>query len=673
MIININPRSNGNNGDSKHKRGRGTRLYYEACIPTTLFIVTTLYHTIALKPQSSYTPNKELGGFEWAGILSCVLCVGMALVPLFLRLGWQPTGGIWGLVSKDDCTANLMPRQTSATMYRRSADDGIVWGVVLVPLVVMATELAYSSSEPPVVDAPSVLGRADTRMASIAMALRLALSVLDSRTSGKGEFIGGMHSSLFVVWMAAVFVLGCTASAGSSHHGFSIVASAWKSAVLFGAAETQQSMLAYTVTTFPRSFTLGEASVVTQGVGLVAVDLAGKFTQRLIATDLVAHRTQWASHVETLLLETTVLGLVLLARVLASVTKPNENGSLAPANDRKGAAAATAMLAKITRACVAVCFCGVLSLATVAYVSCINPVVWAFSAVAGSSASAIMCIYWIVLLACGMVLYTIANNSSRVAAVPQSKFVLHLKRKAYHILAVLMFVPGYLFARQLQHFAFTVALAAFVVAEAVRALDIPPWGRAIDVFVRKFTDYRDAGAIVTSHFYLLLGCAVPVWLGGPSAVACLAGVMALGLADTAASLVGMATGRVRWPGTAKTIEGTVGFIVCLAAAALAVDSLAQRGRPGSAADGSRGEGGGGHGAGVAGHLVLCTVLGVVEALTEQNDNLVIPLCMYAAVHVCAQMRLVAFAAACLPVASALVVMPRLANIFQAGMRRHVQA
>ncbi|KAJ2513156.1 dolichol kinase [Coemansia sp. RSA 2049] len=673
MIINIKNSSTNSNSvsgtgtdsDSKHKKGRGVRLYYEACIPAALFIVTAVYHhaSIALRPTAQHT-DKTRGGSEstaaagypsWTGaatteILTCILCVLMAVVPpLFLRMERRNSGGIMAAVT---------PLHTTGAMYRHSADDGIAWGALLVPLVATAAELAHASvgAGTPAAASntypPGVLGWAGVRVLSIAMGLRLTLTALDARMMpGNGKHAGtavcgGMRMPVLALWVGSVFVLGS-----------SVGAPVWGSGAVFGVAEMQQPALAYVVRTLPRSFTLGEASVITQGVVLVTVDLAGKIVSRATAVDTAAHRRLWEPHVETLFLEAGVVGLVLLARLLvvAVATKSGTNGtSTHMLGKRRGEGVAA------VRAVAAACFCGALSLATVAYVSCANPVSWIAATVFGSATSVAVCGYWLALLGCcGLVLYRATDIegkiSSQVAGVPQSKFVLHLKRKSYHVLAVLMFVPGFLVAYRLQHFAFTVALAAFVVAEAVRALDIPLWGggRAIDRFVRKFTDYRDAGPVVTSHFYLLLGCAVPVWLGGSIAVACLAGVLALGLADTAASLVGMWVGRVRWPGTAKTIEGTAGFVVCLAVAAVLVDALAPSGY--SPSDSERGAAGA-----AAGSIAfLCAVLGVVEALTEQNDNLVLPLCMYAAVHVCAQMRLVAFGPAFLAAAAALAVMPRL--------------
>jgi len=80
---------------------------------------------------------------------------------------------------------------------------------------------------------------------------------------------------------------------------------------------------------------------------------------------------------------------------------------------------------------------------------------------------------------------------------------------------------------------------------------------------------------VLTHIYLLLGCAAPAWLtqGGPlrSGLRPLfpfAGVLAVGVGDTAAAVFGTYFGRTPWakpeeggpddsPGSGKTVEGTV--------------------------------------------------------------------------------------------------------------------
>jgi dolichol kinase len=68
-----------------------------------------------------------------------------------------------------------------------------------------------------------------------------------------------------------------------------------------------------------------------------------------------------------------------------------------------------------------------------------------------------------------------------------------------------------------------------------------------------FTDSRDSGVLLVSHFSLLTGCAGPVWLVSvydTEGAACLrvpiaafSGIMSLGIADSAASAIGVRFGR----------------------------------------------------------------------------------------------------------------------------------
>ena len=72
-----------------------------------------------------------------------------------------------------------------------------------------------------------------------------------------------------------------------------------------------------------------------------------------------------------------------------------------------------------------------------------------------------------------------------------------------------------------------------------------------------------------SHFSLLVGMAVPVWLcisgdskhGTHDLAPAFAGIVVLGLADSAASALGRKFGRHKLLGTKKTVEGTLGGVV----------------------------------------------------------------------------------------------------------------
>jgi dolichol kinase len=75
------------------------------------------------------------------------------------------------------------------------------------------------------------------------------------------------------------------------------------------------------------------------------------------------------------------------------------------------------------------------------------------------------------------------------------------------------------------------------------------------VFLSEFLDEKDSGTAILSHFYLLTGCAVPLWLEryesvcfwqflvvdmyvSPSRVLGLAGVIVLGVGDALVRKVG---------------------------------------------------------------------------------------------------------------------------------------
>lgn len=170
-------------------------------------------------------------------------------------------------------------------------------------------------------------------------------------------------------------------------------------------------------------------------------------------------------------------------------------------------------------------------------------------------------------------------------------------RKVFHAVAVVMFVPGLLLEHSMLYLAFGVATAVLAVLELARIMRIPPIGPPLHAFMSQYVDARDKGVAIRTHIYLLLGCALPVWLSGPApapaagtanepawwwggsdaggaalGIAPFAGVLVTGVADAAAAAVGSTWGRRRWPGTKKTYLGTAAAFTSLVAAALAIDA-----------------------------------------------------------------------------------------------------
>jgi dolichol kinase len=182
-----------------------------------------------------------------------------------------------------------------------------------------------------------------------------------------------------------------------------------------------------------------------------------------------------------------------------------------------------------------------------------------------------------------------------------------------------MFVPALLFDTEFLKLAFGAALAVFLVLEMIRIWRILPFGSLVNQFMKAFTDHRDSEILIISHFSLLLGCAIPIWMSGylnDRPLAPFAGILSLGIGDTMASLVGHKYGVLRWSkGGKKTIEGTAAGITSMLLACLfLLPWLAWTGFTSSQDWIS---------------LVIAVILaGLLEAYTTQLDNAFIPLIFY---------------------------------------------
>ncbi|RYR70442.1 hypothetical protein Ahy_A03g016934 isoform B [Arachis hypogaea] len=222
-----------------------------------------------------------------------------------------------------------------------------------------------------------------------------------------------------------------------------------------------------------------------------------------------------------------------------------------------------------------------------------------------------LCIYWVCVI-CLSVLYVYdISKNSRVERI--------LLRKYYHLLAVLMFVPALILQPEFLDLGFGAALAVFLTLEIIRIWRIWPLGQPIHQFMNAFTDHRDSDFLIVSHFSLLLGCALPIWLSSgynDRPLTPFAGILSLGIGDTMASLIGHKYGVLRWSKTGKkTIEGTTaGITSVLASCWLLLLLLASSGYIFTQHWFSL--------------LLSVTVSGLLEAYTAQLDNAFIPLFFY---------------------------------------------
>lgn len=251
-----------------------------------------------------------------------------------------------------------------------------------------------------------------------------------------------------------------------------------------------------------------------------------------------------------------------------------------------------------------------------------HPFIWILEFLTHSSGRLCLLAYW-AFLVLAAVIVVVHQNTRRTESTKKYQASTAV-RKYFHFLIVLTFAPGLALDRPLLHLAAVVCLALFLFLELVRIFRIRPLGLLLRRSLALFLDDRDLGPLIFTHIYLLLGISIPVWISeapcmskggvaGAGGLAAYAGVLAVGVGDTVASIFGSAAGEIRWPGTKKTFEGTATSVfaqIIAVAIFLMVDTSINLNASYSW---------------VVGSIAMVAML---EAYTSQIDNLLLPLYLY---------------------------------------------
>ncbi|OAA54286.1 cytidylyltransferase [Niveomyces insectorum RCEF 264] len=209
--------------------------------------------------------------------------------------------------------------------------------------------------------------------------------------------------------------------------------------------------------------------------------------------------------------------------------------------------------------------------------------------------------YWVAVLAFGLSIVVRLGSSSSSSSNDgggdgggSGGVAIDTRRKVFHLTMVAVLLPATYVDPAYAALALALVLAVFLLLDLVRASQLPPLSRPLAAFLAPYVDGRDLrGPVVVSHMFLLVGCAVPLWLDlaalprsgtgrgvgdrinnsdNDSAdcsrgwdlstrdVGMVAGVVCVGLGDAAASLVGRRWGRHKWRwGGGKSLEGSAAF------------------------------------------------------------------------------------------------------------------
>lgn len=252
--------------------------------------------------------------------------------------------------------------------------------------------------------------------------------------------------------------------------------------------------------------------------------------------------------------------------------------------------------------------------------------------------------YWLVVIAVGIATVTVLAPRIEVDT----------RRKIFHATIVTMLLPTTFIDPCFCALALSLVLAIFLILEVIRAGQVPPLGAAIGRFVAPYVDGRDLrGPMVVSHVFLLIGCAIPLWLSlsglGRSVegrwsgweiqddtreVGMIAGIVCVGMGDAAASLIGRRYGRNKWPWIGgKSLEGSAAFafavMIGLMAAKVWLQSGGWQEEMSQRASGESPEGAE-YWLLQAGKALICGCgASFMEAvLTGANDNVVVPIALW---------------------------------------------
>ncbi|XP_065913777.1 dolichol kinase-like isoform X2 [Dysidea avara] len=363
---------------------------------------------------------------------------------------------------------------------------------------------------------------------------------------------------------------------------------------------------------FPETFTMGEAFTIGQGVTFLIVDTVAQMLHKAGIVE-ISKQLAFKRHETTLYLEMMVLGIILCCGCLAPILK-KAAFARGPVESRFWSATFFLTTGMVT----------VMVLLPSLQVLLENrPVLWLVSFILSSKYRVLLVGYWFIWTVVAIVYVVVqSRGSNSVFGVLQSSDPSSVvSRKWFHLMMICIFVPGIILDPVILQLAASSALCLLILLEVIRFFSLWPIGDAVHKVLIEFVDSKDSGRLILSHIYLLAGFSLPLWLyplrvytNAPK-ISLYAGVISLGFGDSLAAIVGSTWGKFKWPGTQKTMEGSVAAVVGQLVAVVLIYLIDPQIRM------------------LAHHwpviVGVVSVTALLEAYTEQNDNLILGLFQFA--------------------------------------------
>ncbi|XP_074650934.1 dolichol kinase-like isoform X1 [Tubulanus polymorphus] len=350
-------------------------------------------------------------------------------------------------------------------------------------------------------------------------------------------------------------------------------------------------LLSVSLHEFPASFTIGEAMILTQGITMLVFDTICDILRKV---DLFVCRFDSTVSSEAAYITKIIFVSLLLMSIVLYMVPRLRTSSL------------------FYTACLIICL--IFTLPLLYYGIQKNVFTWLLNYLFVKEKIYLIA-YWAFITLICIVIVIVKNKHSSSQQKVSTKV-----RKYFHLAAVLIFIPGLIVDPELLLFASGAALAILVLLEFIRFLRIRPLGEILNNAFRIFLDEKDQGSLIVTHIYLLVGCTLPLWLYPYSLniqYGCMllwfAGILSVGVGDTAASVIGSMCGRHKWPDGHKSMEGTLAAIMAQSLFCFVISMF------GILPEFSHN---------CIMMLVVIVLTSLLEAFTTQIDNLILPLYAY---------------------------------------------
>lgn len=333
-------------------------------------------------------------------------------------------------------------------------------------------------------------------------------------------------------------------------------------------------LLKYSLTNFPKTFTIGEAMIVTQSIVLIGV---------MIVYIILSHNSKDKLNLVNTVTFALWLTVGLIITALFHLKDEQRN-----------------LYALVCIFAFAAVF-AILLLFSLLGTSCAFKI---YNFLLMDPTRVKLLSFWIFLVLIAVLVLVMRTGLAMKAST--------VTRKSFHVLASLVFLSGIVYDLELITLAAGCGLGLLILVEALRISRIEPISSALQSAFDVYGDEKDVGSFAMTPMYLYAGLACPLILVPEykgSELDLLSGVLSIGIGDTAASWFGSRYGFNMWPDSSRTMEGTTFNIASQIITVYVLDMFellkVQHALIRAA--------------------VAAFVSGMVEASTDQVDNLILPL------------------------------------------------